>query len=656
MAESIFDLIYGTDRFKKPQTGLMSSFDDTDYGDLTAKTEKDYLDKMLLRDKIALLTSPYPVVGGITGTYADMMNMIENPEERTKLNAGLMALNWIPSGRVGREIVEKTKDMIPDPRFRKRKSKTDTDQKLINELTTETEGNTLIDMPEVSVKDLVGRPVISSMADRTMGGKIITHVNGVELNTPIVTRGGDQFMQMGENVRDNRLWSSDPSPVGAITNRAEELRKLTGQDPLFAPFKMAPSSNDYSHQTLEMMLNYNDTVFPRNIKSKMNKAIKEIDPDFVGVGSPKIQDYIYKTLSGKGSGKKRKAILNMLDRDFREIGGLSLPEARVAVSDTAQLSNVDDASLRYVGEITGGRMPISNHPTYAQGIEGQPVGVLKEKNLSLLDLLDDADLNRGLTNPKVWSGIDRKNIDPKDMYVLRTSPKSGIITEEKLRNLEELGLLDQATKTAKPKESGVLANITTKNADEGFKMQKTKEEMRFPEYEMEDFILQDNGRWSKGQAAKIRMDDYQEEAREMIIKDKKTGKEVGRTVLTQVPTGKGDKTAFNGLIKLDIKNKKQGTGQKFIENLKKSAKADPTDVDPTFKIIDVQKDAKGFWDKVGGKKYYRNQDEIGGTYGIQPTDFGASYGDKPIPAGILPEEIDPDTWEYGINTILDFSK
>ena len=39
MAESIFDLIYGTDRFKKPQTGLMSSFDDTDYGDLTAKAE-----------------------------------------------------------------------------------------------------------------------------------------------------------------------------------------------------------------------------------------------------------------------------------------------------------------------------------------------------------------------------------------------------------------------------------------------------------------------------------------------------------------------------------------------------------------------------------------------------------------------------------------
>ena len=158
-----------------------------------------------------------------------------------------------------------------------------------------------------------------------------------------------------------------------------------------------------------------------------------------------IQDYIYKTLSGKGSGKKRKAILNMLDRDFREIGGLSLPEARVAVSDTAQLSGVDDASLKYVGEITGGRMPISNHPTYAQGIEGQPVGVLKEKNLSLLDLLDDADLNRGLTNPKVWSGIDRKNIDPKDMYILRTSPKSGIITEEKLRNLEKLGLLDTAT-------------------------------------------------------------------------------------------------------------------------------------------------------------------------------------------------------------------
>ena len=103
MAESIFDLIYGEDRFKKPQTGLMSSFDDTDYGDLTAQPEKDYLQEMKTRDKIALLTSAMPVVGGITGTYADAMNMIENPEERTLANAGLMALNWIPTGRGARE-------------------------------------------------------------------------------------------------------------------------------------------------------------------------------------------------------------------------------------------------------------------------------------------------------------------------------------------------------------------------------------------------------------------------------------------------------------------------------------------------------------------------------------------------------------------------
>jgi len=110
MAESIFDLIYGTDRFKKPQTGLMSSFDDTDYGDLTAQPEKDYLQGMKTRDKIALLTSPYPVVGGITGTYADAMNMIENPEERTLLNAGLMALNWIPTGRGARESMRMADD------------------------------------------------------------------------------------------------------------------------------------------------------------------------------------------------------------------------------------------------------------------------------------------------------------------------------------------------------------------------------------------------------------------------------------------------------------------------------------------------------------------------------------------------------------------
>ena len=657
MAESIFDLIYGTDRFKKPQTGLMSSFDDTDYGDLTAQPEKDYLQGMKTRDKIALLTSAMPVVGGITGTYADMMNMIENPEERTKLNAGLMALNWIPSGRATREIVEKTKDMIPDPRFRKRKSKTDTDQKQINALTTETEADTNIAIPEVSITDLEGRGIISSMADRTMGGKIVTHVNGIELKHPVITRGGDQYMTMGENVKAGNIWASDTSPVSGIINRADELKKITGETPILAPFKMAPSSGDYSHQTLEMMLAYNDTVLPRSVKSEMNKALKEIDPTFVGLNSPKFQAWL--NSGGKGSGNIRKQMLQMLDRDFRTKGGLSLPEARVSVTDVNQLSGVDDASLRYLGTVEGGRSPYSNHPTYAEAIKGEPVGVLKEKNLSLLDLLDESDLNRGLTNTKAWSGVDRKNIDPTDMYLLRTSPKSGVITEKKLRELESKGLLDTATKTTKPKESGLLANITTKNAD------KVKKENAFRPYneerddgfvdlvgdykfgiENDEFRLQYLDRGSKEVNYKNTSDDW------YTIIDKSTGKKVGRTRLAKQTIGDRDPT-ITGLVNVMIDDKNKGVGTKFINSLKKSSKADPYSVSPQLEVYDITPTGKRFWDKMGAKEYYNNQKHLGGEYG--KVSLWDSVYDKAgeIKPNYRPDPVSDD-FKGKINTILDW--
>lgn len=115
MADSIFDLIFGRDRFKRDESSYAYSGSDiTDYGLLDAMPEKDYLQEMHPRDKVALITSPYPVVGGITGTYADAMNMYENPEERTLINAGLMATNWIPGGRASRTAV-RNMDEIKDP-------------------------------------------------------------------------------------------------------------------------------------------------------------------------------------------------------------------------------------------------------------------------------------------------------------------------------------------------------------------------------------------------------------------------------------------------------------------------------------------------------------------------------------------------------------
>ena len=388
----------------------------------------DFYNDLPTRDKVALLTSLVPVVGGVTGTYADVMNMYENPDERNALNYGLLATNFIPGSRPTRttqNIVEKSKGVEVDPRFGKNRVN---DDKELKELQTETEVNTLETPPEVSIFDMEGKPFVTSMADRTEAGKILTKVNDVELNEAVRLRGGQNYMFDKPNIKQGNLWASDKGPVSSLINKSEKVKDGTKQDTLYMPFAMSPTGGDFAHQTTEVMINYADTVLPRAIKTKLNKEIKDIIPGWKGMASPKTQEIL-----NKATPKQRKAVQHIMDKNFREIG-LSLPQARVAVTEVDQLADVLPLEARNVGIISGGSHNISNHPTYSRAIEGTPVGKLKEK-FSVMDLLTDDDLNKGLT-PRNWGrGGD---FTAKDEFAFRMRPQGGILTEDKLRHLEGL--------------------------------------------------------------------------------------------------------------------------------------------------------------------------------------------------------------------------
>jgi hypothetical protein len=83
--------------------GYMPS-DDTDYGEDATSAYADIPEQiwnnMSMLDKAALVTSPIPVVGAGTGILADLANMYNNPEERTGLNAALLAANVIPGAKI----------------------------------------------------------------------------------------------------------------------------------------------------------------------------------------------------------------------------------------------------------------------------------------------------------------------------------------------------------------------------------------------------------------------------------------------------------------------------------------------------------------------------------------------------------------------------
>jgi hypothetical protein len=335
----------------------------------------------------------------------------------------------------------------------------------IKDVTTETSDNNLIKVPEVSIVDLEGKPFITGMADRSEAGRVLTHVNDIELNEGVPLRGGQNYMRNAENYLQGNIWASAPGANTTVLNRANALKEATGQDPLFMPYAMKPTGVDFTHQTTELMINMADSVLSRAQKSALNKSIKEVLPSWKGLGSPKLAEILNNT-----TGNQRKAIQQILDRDFREIG-ISLPEARVAISDVNQL-DVPNTSLMNIGQLDMNRTNISNHPSYAQALKGDPIGKIKEQ-ISAYDLLTPDSLGRV---------VDSSNPTAHDYRSLTMSAKGGVVDEKILMNLEDKGLLRNID-TPKTKKNAV-PTVNSK-VDDGV-LGQTTDPMKFDN--AEDFI------------------------------------------------------------------------------------------------------------------------------------------------------------------------
>lgn len=410
-----------------------SLFDMTDYGDLEQKAEVDFLQSMPTRDKVALATSTIPVVGGITGTYADAMNMIENPEERTLLNAGLLATNLIPGSKIARTGIntQRAEEYAKgvkggDPRKGDAKKGILSDVERVENITSETGASHLADIPKKSIFDYEGEGLVTHYADLTQGGNTLFRVGDETLRHPVRQRGGQNYMFNKENIRMGNLWASDYDVVnGKFVPRYLSLRKGTGKDPLFAPYTMTPTGGDFNHQTTETMLAYLDTTLGRTDKSMLNKKMKQIVPNWTGFESPNIQ----KVMDGMTT-KERAATRLMLDRDYRNTGGLTVGEARAVNTDPNQI-DAPRGILMNFGRMEEGVGTASNHPTFSGAVKGQPIGQFQEQFPATLLFSD-----KQLYSPERITQTNRFNPNTADMRSLEMYPRSTIITENRLRDVE----------------------------------------------------------------------------------------------------------------------------------------------------------------------------------------------------------------------------
>jgi len=273
-------------------------------------------------------------------------------------------------------------------------------------------------IPKVSLADFEGRPFITSMSDRTAAGGDLLGVNDVMFKRPVHLYGGQDYMFNNPN----QVWASAQQAVSPIIKNAEMLKEITGQNPLYIPWRMAPTSGDFAHMTGESMLGYAEAAMSKGDKKQLNSAIKDLIPNWKGVDNAEsIAQY-------RAAPKVvRDSIMQIMDRDFRNAGSLNIGQARLSVTDPRQI-NAAEGGIQNVGEIFAGQPMImkSGHPSYPRGVAGQGLGVLEE-NRNIFELLPNVVKERGIANPTAPAQTD--------LRALQMKPYAGILTANLLRQL-----------------------------------------------------------------------------------------------------------------------------------------------------------------------------------------------------------------------------
>jgi hypothetical protein len=271
--------------------------------------------------------------------------------------------------------------------------------------------------PAVSLADFEGRPFITSMADRTAAGGKLLGIDDVKFNRSVDLRGGQDYMfnNPGE------VWASGQGPAKALMKYAEEVKSATGQNPLYLPYRMAPTGGDFAQMTGETMLAYADAAMGKMQKKSLDRSIKKLIPNWVGVSDPASVAQFREMPD-----KTRKAVKSMMDTKFRNEGGLNIGSARLAVSDPAQLA-AQEGGVMNVGEIFAGSPLLrSTHPAYPGGVPGQGIGTLAE-DVNVFELLPQVVQGRGIPDPK--------NPRASDLRAMQMHPYAGVITNQLLKRL-----------------------------------------------------------------------------------------------------------------------------------------------------------------------------------------------------------------------------
>ena len=257
-----------------------------------------------------------------------------------------------------------------------------------------------IDETEVKAKDLKeklprvaksweeteGKVVLPFYGDRSSGGLLVEGINDIVYDKPVYTEGGVDFMRGLAAQKDKAIWASNSNIIKRIDDVSKiASEKFDGADVLGVTGSMSPDANDFATMTGASMgeLIKSAPITKKSAK-EVDEIMKSIDPDFVGVLSPNIREWLETTTS-----PKRKSFIRLLDsKPFQEMGFPSSGLARYSVTDATQTdmpagmfglgaAKIDTTSP-LLSNTKKGNLPVASvpHSTYNTQIAGDYFGSL----------------------------------------------------------------------------------------------------------------------------------------------------------------------------------------------------------------------------------------------------------------------------------------
>lgn len=256
--------------------------------------------------------------------------------------------------------------------------------------------DTGVNLPRTAAswEDMENKLILPLYGDRSSAGMLLRGIDDTRFDTPVFTEGGVDFKRGPAAQADRAVWASNNNIITRIANEAQKAREAYDESDIFGVTgSMAPDANDFATFTGETMA---EMVKGAPIKAadaaNFDEVMRAIDPNFVGVNSPMLRDWVKNTTS-----PNRKSFIRLMDSAPMQAAGFPSPaQARYGVTDITQrdlpagmfglgVSRLDDVSP-ILSNTPRGNMPAASvpHSTYNTQITGEYVGSLPPVPQSLL--------------------------------------------------------------------------------------------------------------------------------------------------------------------------------------------------------------------------------------------------------------------------------